>query len=242
VTTSPKFEKRPDFSVLVLLLVSLAGCQSFPGPAVHGDARTPRITLQRGVTDSTLAMKPPYLSGRDFSLTFSKKTLFGWVSPATGGGALRVRIDDDSASGFGPHGPVGMDIVNDDEGTVADGFWDGQRVHLSFAPAGLRGTVADARQARGSAVAIDQRDRESCQYLLDRRGSTALPVHQFEGFSICAGLPQRTLLEVPPTVSTLLSRAELVTVLVAMLSAPPLTQSETTRMQSGFESGFDEIQ
>jgi hypothetical protein len=51
---------------------------------------------------------------------------------------------------------------------------------------------------------------------------------RFFGFthSICAGMPQQTRLEVPAMATKLLSQPELVTVLAAVLSAPPVDTLE----------------
>jgi hypothetical protein len=227
-----RFGYRNVSALLVLSWVS--GCQSIPGAGLAADDRSPHITLLRGVTGSTLTMRPPHLSGRDFSLTLRNKILFGWVSPAGagGGGALRVHVDADGAEGVGPHGSIGMDIVTDEAATVADGLWDGQRVHMSFALDGVNGTVADVRETRARGPRVGQLGASgSCQYVLDRQ----TPEGALEGFSICAGMPQRTRLEVPGVATALLSRSELVTVLLTMLSTPPLASAETTR-------GFDELE
>jgi hypothetical protein len=230
-------------AIAALGLPAMASCLPAAPPAqLRSEDGAPHITLVRGVNGSSLAMRPPYLSGEDFSLTFRKNTLFGWVSPATAGGALRVEVKDDAAVGFGPHGAVGMDIIDEGDGTLADGLWDGQRVHLSFALSGLTGTVADVRQAR-PACADAAGASGSCEYTLERHTGGVDRGGVFEGFSICAGMPQRTRLEVPPSASALLSRSELVTVLVALLSAPPLTQSElpTQTQQLLQAAGFEAL-
>jgi hypothetical protein len=219
----------------LVVIVAATGCQAMAaGPGFQADEHGPHITLRRGVTGSSLSMRPPYFSGRDFSLTLRKQTLFGWVSPAgAGGGAMRVQVDPDSATGFGPHGSIGMDIFTDEAATVADGLWDGQRVHMSFALDGVNGTVADVRETRPRGARLGEHGAtDSCQYVLDRVTAEGA----LEGFSICAGLPQRTRLEVPQVATTLLSRAELVTVLVTMLSAPPLAQIEAGRSLDEFEA------
>jgi hypothetical protein len=215
----------------LLVLAAASGCQALGGPSGPGfaaDERAPHITLRRGVTGSSLAMRPPYLSGKDFSLTLKKRDLFGWVSPAgSGGGAMRVHVDEDSVSGFGPHGSIGMDIVTDETATVADGLWDGQRVHMSFALDGVAGTVADVREHRAGGPRPGQHEStDSCQYVLDQKTAEGA----LEGTSICAGMPQKTRLEVPAVALALLSRSELVTVLVTMMSAPPLGGMERARL------------
>jgi len=159
---------------------------------------------------------PPHLTGPFFSLQLRRNVLTGWVSgDSAPGGSVRVTIEDDGAAGVGPHGPVAMDFFERDADLVAEGVWSGQRVHLSFGDHGLRGTVADDdRLAPGDDV--------SCQYLLDRSAGP----RTFTGMSTCAGLPQETRLDVPEAALRFLRRPELVTLLVVVLSAPPLTRAE----------------
>jgi hypothetical protein len=161
---------------------------------------------------------PPYLSGPFFSLQLRQNVLSGWVSgDSAPGGSLHVTIEDDGAAGHGPHGPVAMDFFEQDADTVAEGVWNGQRVHLVFGEQGLRGTVADKDSGRGA----DKRD-SWCQYVLDHADGP----RTFTGVSICAGLPQQTRLDVPPAALSFLRRPELVTLLVVLLSAPPLAVAE----------------
>jgi hypothetical protein len=233
------FAKPRAFLALAGLVLAVGTGCSVPvssRSAALGEGGPPHITLQRGGNGSSLAIRPPYLSGRDFSLTYRNNTLFGWVSPAAArAGALRVQIEPTGASGYGPHGPVGMDILADEEATVADGYWDGRRVHLALAAAGVSGTVADVRQP---APAFGSGPIGSCEYTLDRGGFFADASGVFEGFSTCLGLAQHTRLEIPGSAITLLSRSELVTILVALLSAPPLTQAEAAG-QMRVADGFD---
>lgn len=161
---------------------------------------------------------PPYLSGPFFSLQLRQNVLSGWVSGDTApGGSLHVTIEDDGAAGHGPHGPVAMDFFEQDADTVAEGVWNGQRVHLVFGEQGLRGTVADKDSGRGA----DKRG-SWCQYVLDHADGP----RTFTGVSICAGLPQQTRLDVPPAALSFLRRPELVTLLVVLLSSPPLAVAE----------------
>ena len=62
----------------------------------------------------------------------------------------------------------------------------------------------------------------SCEYYLDSVSTDGA----LNGGSICAGMPQQTRLEVPVAGQAWLTHAELVTVLVAVLSAPPVVVAE----------------
>ncbi len=62
----------------------------------------------------------------------------------------------------------------------------------------------------------------SCEYYLD----SVTPDGALNGGSTCAGMPQQTRLEVPSVARAWMTHAELVTVLVAVLSSPPLVLAE----------------
>jgi hypothetical protein len=217
-----------------------AGCGS---PATHG-RDTPRIGLVRGDRWSELTLRPPYFNGRLFNLVLKGKVLSGSVSGGTApGGALHLKIDEDGAEGEGPLGPVAMDFTSADDATVAEGLWNGQRVYLEFRADSVRGTVADNSgfSARSEAVrrtgrALEPPARDtSCEYFLDHAGSDGALL----GGSICSGVPQQTRLEVPAAARTLLTRSELLTVLVTVLSVPPVPASEAAETGNGPQSSFD---
>jgi hypothetical protein len=186
----------------------------------------PQMGLARGARWSVLSVQPPNLSGPFFELVLRDHVLTGWVAGETApGGAVRVSIEPDGASGFGPLGPVALDIEEQPDRLAVQGLWNGQRCKLVFTPGEMRATIADnARPAvRPSLGGMEPPARDSsCQYVLDR----AEPDGGLSGVSICAGMPQPTRLEVPAVADALLTRAELVTVLVAFLSAPPVAGSE----------------
>jgi hypothetical protein len=203
----------------------------------------PQIGLARGSRWSVMSLQPPYLNGPFFALVLRRHVLTGWISGESApGGALRVRIDDECATGHGPLGPVAMEIWQGADAIVADGMWNGARVHLVFSTEGVSGTVADnarpmvrsplerapggparSRVDRLLAQAMEPAARNSsCQYLLDARDRSG----RLLGTSICEGMPLPTRLEIPDAADALLTRPELVTVLVAMLSAPPLDVAE----------------
>jgi hypothetical protein len=181
--------------------------------------------MARGARWSGLTIHPPYLSGPLFMLTLQHHALTGWVSGESApAGALRVAIEDDAASGYGPLGPVAMDFDGSDDRDSVQGVWNGRRVHFVIDAAGLRGSIADNSDLPRLSSPVRDRayHQSSCEYVLDDRG----PDGAFVGISICAGMPQPTRLEIPPAAIAWMSRPELLTVLTAFLSAPPVPRSE----------------
>lgn len=205
------------------------------------------IGLQRGGRWSVLTLKPPHLTGPHFHLLLKDGVLSGSISGGTApSGNLRVEIAEDGADGYGPLGPVSMEFITTEDATIADGMWNGHRVHLVFRRDSVRGTVADnsdiitrgdpeaqqgmqtfrGRRARMGAINSNQIDplpgNSSCEYFL----TEVAPDGALTGGSICSGMPQQTRLEVPKVAQAWLTRQELVTVLVAVLSAPPAVAAE----------------
>jgi hypothetical protein len=231
-------------SVAALLAGATGACSS-TGSSVRED--TPQISLYRGGGWSVLSLKPPHLTGPLFNMILKDGVLTGTVSGGTSpGGALHISIADDGADGHGPMGPVSMDFITTHDSTIAEGMWNGHRVHLVFKKDSIRGTVADnsdvntrtdrdatrgmasmRNRATGQrlpgADAIDPLPRNSsCEYFLTETS----PDGALTGGSICSGMPQPTKLEVPKMAQAYLTRPELVTVLVALLSAPPQSNAE----------------
>jgi hypothetical protein len=222
------------------------GAGSGPGESTGGGADVPLIGLQRGGHWSVLTIRPPHLSGPQFHLLLKNSVLTGAVSGGTApAGTLRVNIKPDGAEGFGPLGPVSLDFSSDESSTTAEGTWNGGRVHLVFSRDSLRGTVASnsffyskssaggtsgagnmATRLRAYGRAADQIDPlpsdVSCEYYLDQLTTDGA----LNGGSTCAGMPQQTRLEVPRIAQAWMTRAELVTVLIAVLSSPPVVVAE----------------
>jgi hypothetical protein len=221
--------------------VCIIGCGS---PPTRGGRDLPRIGLVRGDRWSELTLHPPYFNGRLFNLVLKDKVLSGSVSGGTApGGALHLQIEEEGAEGEGPLGPVAMDFATSDDATIAEGVWNGQRVHLEFRADSVRGTVADnsgfstkneAIRRYGRALEPPARD-SSCEYFLDHAASDGALL----GGSICSGTPQQTRLEVPLAARTLLTRSELLTMLVTVLSVPPVPASEAAETGIGPSSSFD---
>jgi hypothetical protein len=227
-------------------------CARLPGTDANGGAGDgerdlPLIGLQRGGRWSVLSVRPPHLTGPNFHLMLKNSTLSGQISVGVApGGSVHVAVAADGAEGYGPLGPVSLDFFEEDERVIADGTWNGGRVHLEFAQDSLNGTVATNSQFAGRSTpggpdgltpmrssrsnrwggtsnpfmpaAMDA----SCEYFLTERGRDGA----LTGGSICGGMPQQTRLEVPNVAQAWMTRAELLTVLVAVLSAPPVVAAE----------------
>jgi hypothetical protein len=240
--------------VFLLGLVSIGACARMGGGGGGSGqggnapgADVPLIGLQRGGHWSVLTIRPPHLSGPQFHLLLKNSVLTGAISGGTApAGTLRVNIKPDGAEGFGPLGPVSLDFFSDESTTTAEGTWNGGRVHLVFSRDSLKGTVASnsffyskthaagtsgmesfrnprLRAFGRSADHIDPLPSDvSCEYYLDQLTADGA----LNGGSTCAGMPQQTRLEVPRIAQAWMTRAELVTVLVAVLSSPPLVVAE----------------
>jgi hypothetical protein len=228
-------------ALLVSAWAGLLGACSETGSSVRGADDTPQIGLQRGGHWSVLTIRPPHLNGPQFNLLLKDHVLSGSISGGTApGGNLHVSIADDGADGHGPLGPVSMDFVSNEDSTVAEGMWNGHRVHIVFRRESVRGTIADnsdamtkgdpeqgrlfrSRITGGGSTMLDPAARNStCEYFLTEVTSEGA----LTGGSICSGMPQPTRLEVPKMANAYLTRPELVTVLVAVLSSPPVVASE----------------
>lgn len=229
------------------LVGALAACSSATGGAAGGEGDAPTIGLRRGARWSVLALRPPHLTGPHFHLLLRGGTLSGSIASATApAGNLKVRITPTGAHGYGPLGPISMDYLIGEASTLVEGMWNGARVRLEFAPHALKGTVAEnsdvlaraepermmgtathrARRRQGPQVNANISDplpdNSSCQYVLEQLE----PDGALSGPSICSGMPQQTRLEVPKVAQSLFTQAELVTLLVAVLSAPPAVGDE----------------
>src|SRR5438105_5867395 len=123
-----------------------AGCTGERGAAGGWSSRedSPQIGLQRGGHWSVLSLKPPHLIGPQFNLLLKGGVLTGTISSGTApSGNLHVSIAEDGAEGHGPLGPVSMDFITTEDSTVAEGMWNGHRVHIVFTHNSIKGTVAD---------------------------------------------------------------------------------------------------
>jgi hypothetical protein len=219
------------------LMLAGSACSETGSSVRGGGEDTPQIGLQRGGHWSVLTIKPPHLTGPQFNLLLKDHVLTGSISGGSApGGNLHVAIVDDGADGHGPLGPVSMDFVTNEDSTVAEGMWNGHRVHIVFRKESVKGTIADNSDVnskadsafrgttlRGTQSLLDPAARNSsCEYFL-----TEVTIEgALTGGSICSGMPQPTRLEVPKLAQSFLTRPELVTVLVAVLSSPPVTSSE----------------
>lgn len=191
------------------LCALLAGCAAAePLPATRGGIE---LGLRRGAAWSTVTVKPPYAIGPRVNLHIGKGVFSGEID----GGAVNLRVDDQGVEGTGPAGSVAVDIEEQLDKLVIEGSWNGSRLHLEVTPGSMRGTIAVGAGGRLENVA-------SCQYVLDRVDTSGARL----GTSICGGMPVDTRLEIPGALQKWLTRPEMVVVLLALLSAPPMTGVE----------------
>ncbi len=213
--------------VSVLALGPAPGCSSMAG--TRSQEGLPRIGLQRGARTSSLTVQPPYLWGPHFGLMLKNRALTGWVSGELARpGTMRVQIDEEGAAGFGPLGPVSLDFETVDGSSRVEGLWNGSWARLQVERDALHASFAVNTAAHSQAGRADldvmapPAEDASCQYVLDEACAESC----LAGISICTGIPQQTRLAISPGAFTRLSTPELLTVLVAVLAAPPLAQAE----------------
>src|SRR3954447_2838409 len=115
-------------ALMVFAAAASSACSSESG-SFRGE--TPQIGLQRGGRWSVLSLKPPHLTGPQFNMLLKDGVLTGTISGgAAPGGSLHVSIAEDGADGHGPLGPVSMDFITTADSTIAEGMWNGHRIHI----------------------------------------------------------------------------------------------------------------
>lgn len=210
-----------------------AGSGSPAGRAARADDQGggPEIGLRRGYAWATLTVRPPHIIGPNATMLLKDSVLSGAIS----GARMHVRINPDGADGYGPSGPVALNFTKGPASVEVNGTWNGYRVHLDFAEDSLRGTVVNSGDHSGTPefrrpdfgpLAAPQDPGivtyATCEYSLNEVGKDGA----LSGTSICGGMPEPTRLEVPRLVRVYMTRPELVVVLVALLSTPPIIASE----------------
>ncbi len=197
----------------MVLCAFLVGCKSFEGlPEIQGGIE---LGLRRGSAWSTLTVRPPYVIGPRVNLKLKRGEFNGIID----GRPVNLKMGADGIVGTGPAGQVSIDIIDGPDTMTIEGTWNASRVHFQITAEALRGSIAIAQARRLEDVFY-------CQYVLDRvekDGSRA-------GISICGGLPEDTLLEIPRAIQGWLTRPELAVVLLALMSSPPFTTMERTSL------------
>jgi hypothetical protein len=194
------------FSSIALLLLPACGARIANGTR---NAEGPEIAIQRGGAWSTLTVAPPRIVGPSVELQLKQGVLRGFA----GGGAMDVQIGRNEASGYGPSGPVQLEVESRDGQLVVGGMWNGGPVHFTLSDGVVKGSIV-RRSSRTIA------GEQSCGYELGRTGTSG----PFVGRSSCGGMPQETRLEIDPRVPKLLTPTEMTVVLVAALATPPMTR------------------
>lgn len=193
-----------------VLVITTAACQSAGGlPQLEGGVE---LGLRRGAAWTTLTVKPPYAIGPRTNLKMNKGEFTGTID----GGGVRLRLDEEGFSGTGPSGNIAVSVWEGPDLLKIEGSWNGSRVHFEITTAKLSGVIAVFQGRTFDSVF-------NCQYVLDKVTATGAR----SGTSICGGLPEETLLEIPSAIHGWLTRAELAVILLALLSSPPFTSMET---------------
>jgi hypothetical protein len=190
-------------ALITLATVLGLSCAGSNAAAPEGQ---PAIAFRRGGAWSTYSFALPRIVGPTAELELKNHALRGFIN----GGTVSVTIDEDGAHGFGPSGPVNLDVVHEGDELRVDGAWNGGPVHFTFSPERVSGSAV----TRGSMVARRER---SCGYDLDQRDRGGA----FVGTAACMGMPAPALLAIDEPVARKLKPAELAVVLVAILASPP---------------------
>jgi len=186
---------------LLLGLALLPACAT-----AGGGAGGVEMGLKRAGAWSTLRVRPGEITGPSAMLELRRGRLYGTYQ----GRAFTLDVTADTLHGqvgVGQADPGGgaieVDISGPPENLEISGLWCGQRAHVTITPESLRGTI------RGPAAG-------QCQYVLDRLDHGARV-----GTSICRGMPEDTRLELPEALGGLLKTAQVVALLLILLSTPP---------------------
>jgi hypothetical protein len=196
----------------LVLLVGLAGAGASCA-TTGADPGGLELGLKRGAGWSTLTVRPPRVTGPNAMLELKGRRLVGTFQNRP----ISVDITPDGLSGqiagAGPDaGTVEVDITGGADDLEVAGLWFGQRVHLAITPESLRGTISGPAAGH-------------CQFVLDRVDKTGARA----GTSICWGLPEPTVLDLPSALPQVLDRAQIVALLLVLLSSPPITHNEAAR-------------
>jgi hypothetical protein len=217
-------------AVMALAAAGLAGC----------GARAPRalqpLAEVQGGSDiyfgrdtgagfgwTQLKVRPPYATGPDSQMIIRR----GKISGIQRGAGFSLETTSDSITGFGPGGPVEMEVWGDGIEMTAEGMWNGATGRFSVTPEGVTATLAE----RPSFVV---------------RGQVIPAVYHSYAFGrgaggVLVGSPERggtspaTALEIAPDISRWLTRSELLAVLMTLLSRPPTPTAGLSPRGAGFE-------
>jgi hypothetical protein len=195
------------------LTLALPACRS--GGALSPMEGGVEVALRRGEAWTTYTVRPPNLIGPTGTLEIRRGHVSGTIRNRT----LSAQITSEGMTGMvgsEPTGTSGGTVELDIDGGGGDvevsGLWGGQRVHVQITPESLRANITSPQVGH-------------CQYVLDKVNADGART----GSSICAGLPEDTLLDFPATLGKWFSRNEMVAVLLVLLSSPPVTSLEGRR-------------
>jgi hypothetical protein len=207
------FAMRATMMPALVLLVGL-GWGAASCATAGGAPGGLELGLKRGAGWSTLLVRPPRVTGPNAMLELKRGRLVGTFQNRP----ISVDIKPDGLSGqiagggAGEAGTVEVDITGGPDDLEVAGLWLGQRVHLTITPESLRGTISGPAAGH-------------CQFVLDRVDKTGGRA----GTSICWGLPEPTVLDLPAALPQVLERAQIVALVLVLLSSPPITHGEAAR-------------
>jgi hypothetical protein len=183
------------------LLAPVAGCAT-ASSRVHIPSRDAgpgsEIVLRqrtwRGSAWTWLKVRLPQITALDSQMRIQDGRIFGFHQ----GAPVKLKASADEITGWGPGGAVEMEVWGTDGDLVVDGLWNGKWGRLKADSLGLRVLAG------------------SSSFAFERRG---------QGFYVGAPKSEtdpQTWLELQTGVVAALKREELSTLLLLMLSRPPL--------------------
>ena len=189
-------------AVIVIGVAAMAGCSTLEPPAEVAGGVT--MELRRGSSWRTLTVKPPFVRGYTAMLRLKDGALRGRLGAAR----LDLELRDGSIESR-DRSPIEVEILDEGHGLILEGRWLGRPIRLHVGELGVRGSL----WTLGGGF---------CDFQLNEIS----PDGVLEGFSSCGGMPEETLVEVPPVLEKWLTRTEVVSLVLALLSSAPRTERE----------------
>jgi hypothetical protein len=176
--------------------------QQVPAPGSHigpGD-----LGEQRELTQVNLKLDPPRLQGTKTDLRVENGALVGTLA----GDKYNARVGSDRIVGVGPFGKIDLAVTAHPGELRFDGVWNGQPLHTSVSPNGIKGHAF--RMAQPGAKAV-----QSCDFRIDEPKGNVLG-----GQAVCMGGtdPLRFSIQTPGRASLLDEETALL--LTAFLAGP----------------------
>ena len=202
---------RRTMTTVVFVTLALGGVtraqspvsQQVPPPGSHlgpGD-----LGEQREITQMELKLDPPRLSGAGTDLRIENGALIGTLF----GDKYNAQVTSDRIAGVGPFGKIDVAVTTRPDELHFDGVWNGQPLHTSIGPNGIRGHAF--RMAQPGAKAV-----QSCQFRIDQPKGNVLG-----GQATCMGGTDPLRFSVQTPGRPRLLDEETAVLLTAFLAGPP---------------------